>query len=118
MSDAGLSFDTASKVTGLGVSDCAVVCAILALTSARFAARSVARSRLDGGTGDEAMVRNKTRGVYLRRYTAGLNMHGAQSVVLLEAKPFDSRSFNGFSLTTPRALPLTTVFPNELSVPR
>src|SRR5258706_5592191 len=100
------------------MSNSAVVCAIFALTSARFAARSVARSRLDAETEDEAMVRKKTKGVNLKRYTAGLNMHGGQNVGLLEAKPFDSRSFNGFSLTTPRVLPLTTVFPNELSVPK
>ena len=104
-------------MTGLGISNSAMFCAIFALTSARFVARSVARSGLGAGTGteDEAMVRNKTRGVSLKRYMVGLSMHRGQSVGLLDAKPFDSRSFNGLSLTTPRVLPLTTVLPNELS---
>jgi len=37
---------------------------------------------------------------------------------LVRAKPFDSRSFNGFSLTTLRVLPLTTLSPNGLSEPK
>lgn len=81
-----MSFDTASKVTGLGTSNTAWVCEIFALTSVRFAARLEARSELGVATEDEAMVRNKTNGVNLDRSTIGLNMHGGQRFGSLDTK--------------------------------